>query len=676
MNLENALQTLHQQLASGEAQALDCPFAILRPHTPRDRYPANDVRYALREVHPLQPNDPSMPSENPAVLASRLHALLPRARSDEARLTLLERFGGFVAHDGGVAFFDHARIECALAACGNETLMVRADLSGIQSFIYDVEDEGALRNLRARSFYLELLAQHAITRVLEDAGVSRAHVTYVGGGGFQLLLPARAERVLTAFRDAFDDWLWHEHGGTLGFLLVWARVPTADLLDGSRTAAHQRELSARLAHAKAQRRHGKLARVFAERADPFELAARRARGEDALRHFGQQLPKAAYLEVSTAAPAGGSWVQVHDRWYRPTRERPDGPRFALNSLDDLDATPMLTGNHVTRLGDVPPHLRLDTGEAHDPARVATHEELAALALGQPRLALYRCDADNMGSFFAGGIPGHNLKRHATLSRLMALFFQGYANAIAARATPLLPSVPQADRERHGRYINFVYSGGDDAVVVGPWNEVLAFAVDFRRAYRRFTGGNPHLGLSGGSFIAKAKYPLRRMAEHAEHAEQLAKQVGRDDTNVERRKDGFVPFLMSEAPGQERRLARRWDVFMNLERNDEDTLERTLGVLQVILRLARRADPGGIELATSRQFLWKLRDFVEREGDVWRVPLLHYAIARADVPDEHAPAWSDAKTLLLNPDTWPHLDAVLAFLHLARPPAEERERSAE
>ena len=41
-------------------------------------------------------------------------------------------------------------------------LLYSLDLSGIQDFIYTITSDGALKALRARSFYLELLTEHLV----------------------------------------------------------------------------------------------------------------------------------------------------------------------------------------------------------------------------------------------------------------------------------------------------------------------------------------------------------------------------------------------------------------------------------------------------------------------------------------------------------------------------------
>ncbi|WP_414658042.1 type III-A CRISPR-associated protein Cas10/Csm1 (plasmid) [Deinococcus sp. VB343] len=672
---QHSLSQLLSHLKSGKAKGLDVIFERLGE---KGSYQLARQRYPLRVTDPLQPTYPGEVDQLSA-LTTFLEKQLPEARTPDACINLLEACGGFVAavddagkEVGGVSWFDQVRLRLALEACGERVLVVRTDISGIQDFIYGTASEKALKSLRARSFYLELLAVHTLRELLRQTGMTRANVAYIGGGGYQLYLPASQRAKVEHYAREFDDWLWAEHQGTLGFSFALKEISRAEVESGGE---FQRELSASLSTQKARRRSGNLVDVFGEPQDPAPRLEREKHLNEQFAAFGGQLPSASHIEVACKDDVKeDGWITLQDMAYRPYRAAAHKPlppeRLALNRLDDFEAFPMLTGNYVTRVQDIPEPLRIEDGEqASGPKSVATHEQLTQLSLGQPRLALFRCDADSMGSYFSGGIPGHTAARHATLSRLMSLFFQGYVNTICARREPLLPEVPQAERShsaQHGRYLNIIYSGGDDAAVVGAWNEVLTFAVDLRQAYKQFTGGNPELGLSGGAFIAKAKYPLRRMAERAEEAEKLAKQAKEGGKVV---KDGFVPFLTMDTPSDDPRAAVRWNVFAALE---DGGAERTLDILQDFLKLKDVSQKDGIELEVKRAFLWKLQAFAEREGDAWRLPLLHYALARATPPERRQQEWKALQSKLLLPSTWPHLGHVLGFLHLARPLSEDRQ----
>ncbi|MBQ4132888.1 MAG: type III-A CRISPR-associated protein Cas10/Csm1, partial [Desulfovibrionaceae bacterium] len=137
-----------------------------------------------------------------------------------------------------ISLFDHAKTTAALAACirlyadakgiadykkefftgasafykKKAFMLCSFDLSGIQDFIYTVSGSGALKNLRARSFYLEMLAEHIADELLEAAGLSRANLIYTGGGHAYLLLPntAVARKALADKEKFINDWLLQE----------------------------------------------------------------------------------------------------------------------------------------------------------------------------------------------------------------------------------------------------------------------------------------------------------------------------------------------------------------------------------------------------------------------------------------------------------------------------------
>ena len=72
-------------------------------------------------------------------------------------------------------------------------LLYSMDISGIQNFIYSIGDKGALKGLRARSFYLEIMMEHIIDELLEKVSLSRTNLIYTGGGHCYMLLPNTSE---------------------------------------------------------------------------------------------------------------------------------------------------------------------------------------------------------------------------------------------------------------------------------------------------------------------------------------------------------------------------------------------------------------------------------------------------------------------------------------------------
>ena len=83
------------------------------------------------------------------------------------------------------------------------------DISGIQKFIYTITSKNALRTLRARSFYLEIMMEHIIDLLLDKLELSRANLLYSGGGHCYLLLANTKKTVdrINEFQKELKEWL-------------------------------------------------------------------------------------------------------------------------------------------------------------------------------------------------------------------------------------------------------------------------------------------------------------------------------------------------------------------------------------------------------------------------------------------------------------------------------------
>jgi len=109
-------------------------------------------------------------------------------------------------------------------------LLVGGDISGIQDFIYQVTSEKALKGLRARSFYLQLLSELVARKVLGEFGMREVNLLYCGGGNFYLLLPNLkvAESKLKFIQRELDEVLIRAHKGKISTILSWVPVSYRD----------------------------------------------------------------------------------------------------------------------------------------------------------------------------------------------------------------------------------------------------------------------------------------------------------------------------------------------------------------------------------------------------------------------------------------------------------------
>lgn len=171
------------------------------------------------------------------------------------------------------------------------------------------------------------------------------------------------------------------------------------------------------------------------------------------------------------------------------------------------------------------------------------------------LGVLKADIDNLGLLFSKGfekpvkeeakldpIQRKSVSRFLTLSRMIELFFSGWVKQIMSTVqkddvATELTAMDGVDRGRFERYLRgghmdfgkiyTVYSGGDDLVLVGPWETMIVFAVFLNRRFRKFTAHNPSITLSAGLAFVKPKLPIATAVRQADDLLTRAKEKGKN-----------------------------------------------------------------------------------------------------------------------------------------------------
>lgn len=408
-------------------------------------------------------------------------------------------------------------------------LLYSIDLSGIQNFIYTISSSGALKGLRARSFYLELIMEHIIDELLDELMLSRACLIYAGGGHCYILLP-NTESIKKAVQkkaDETNDWFMEQFGTELYLADGYAVCSAATLKNepiGSYSELYQtisRQISKKKSH-RYQAQHIRLLNTRSQRGDRECRICRRTEGLDEL----DRCPICAALEKLSGAI-------LYQDYFIIMMEAPEealplpgnkyllaGDKKKLLRLMEGDSyvrsytkNQMYTGKHVT--------TKLWVGNYN--VKGETFEALADKADGINRIAVLRADVDNLGQTFVNGFKrsdGKNqyetLSRTAALSRQLSVFFKCYINNI------LKCGISHALSCGDERQLDIVYSGGDDVFLAGAWNDVIDAFIDIRNAFRRFTIGT--LTISGGIGIYDSHYPINRMAYGTAELEDYSKSL--------------------------------------------------------------------------------------------------------------------------------------------------------
>ncbi|PPT10172.1 CRISPR-associated protein Csm1 family [Geitlerinema sp. FC II] len=470
---------------------------------------------------------------------------------------LIEKFGSFVSFaQPDVALVDMARSTAAVASALAEdptakTLrLVTGDLSGIQNFIYTISSDGALKSLRARSFYLELITEEVVQRLLEALELPRTSVIYAGGGNLYLLAPDTrdVEETVKKVRNALNEGLLEQFQSKVFLALDSHKFQTADIQSKEFAESWSNAVKG-LAKQKSKKFDSLLDRVLSVQ-DTYEPCKVCHRDDDPdleplkepgaslacetcrqmFRLGGQLLRVKAIVRSKrdklTVRSLGR--LQFQNIKYHLLEGKVDDLQledgetcFLINNWSiepytENSTIPLLLGNYAR-----------ESGVPEEPGTMSARE-MVKKAKGIPRVGYLRMDVDKLGQIFAKGLGDRqNLARIAGLSRQMTYYFKVYLNNLAEHRQENLPKTCKQLTDDVRQNLLFIYAGGDDLFISGTWNEIIEFAFDVYQSFRCYTGNNPDISLSGGVAMTAAKFPLYQAADLSGEAEEEAKSNGRD-----------------------------------------------------------------------------------------------------------------------------------------------------
>ncbi|QLE39861.1 type III-A CRISPR-associated protein Cas10/Csm1 [Nostoc sp. C052] len=493
-------------------------------------------------------------------------------------ILILEKFGSCLSFgEPDVALVDRAKTTAAVTAAlvnnsdAENISLIAGDLSGIQNFIYTISSDGALKSLRARSFYLELVIQEVVQQLIGDLKLPSTNIIYAGGGNFYLIVSGESQQIkesVNKIRQTFNRWLLNTFKGKLFLAIDSIHVPIKALEDKS-FANYWTQLTKDLATQKTRKFYQEID-VFLKASPSYEpcrvchrddlpslkpLIRRNLDSSPAcwicrtMFELGDNIFDVKALLRSKRSNIKGYVDRVHipGYYYYFFTEWQQARNLAQNNeivflINDWQLEHYKTDNNLLLLlGNYGKESEVE------PGRFIRAEEMAEAAkkVGAiPRVGYLRMDVDRLGRIFAEGLDKENrtLPRIAGLSRQMSYFFKVYLNSLAENRydnfikyykdkTIEVLSNAKYLRERERKNLLFIYAGGDDLFVSGAWNEIVEFAFDVYQCFCAYTGNNPDITLSGGISIDDIKFPLYQAAKSSGEAENKAKANGRDSLGL-------------------------------------------------------------------------------------------------------------------------------------------------
>lgn len=441
-------------------------------------------------------------------------------------------------------------------------LLISGDISGIQDFIYTIPSKGALKTLRGRSLYIDLLLEEFIDEYLEQIGLSRANVLYSGGGHFYILAPniEDIKKSIDKLQAKMNRWLMENIGINLYLAIGTAECSANNLMKSEAQGNLFAIVNKKLKDDKTIRYSKD--ENFLEHIFNVEKEKDTAKKECNICHnlvdklWKYNSDEEIACEFCLNLYKLGQDILTQDLVFVISEEKIDGGikifgkdkdlyMYAVN-IEDID---MFKGK-ILRIysknnlleNDLAIRLYLaDYSAKNENDEVMTFDDLAKSSCkidkGIKRLGVLRLDIDDLGIAFSSGFVSDKekiednlryatLSRYADLSKDISMFFKVAINKICAgdltgcvdfeeKAFNIL-GIAKAQK----RKVNIIYAGGDDLFLVGAWDEVLEVAIDINRAFKQFTNGK--LTLSAGMAMFSPTYPISKMAEIAGLLVQMSK----------------------------------------------------------------------------------------------------------------------------------------------------------
>jgi CRISPR-associated protein Csm1 len=410
-------------------------------------------------------------------------------------------------------------------------LLASFDISGIQDFIYTITSKGAHKQLRSRSFYLDMISEWIVDSLLAACQLTRANLMYSGGGHAYFILPntPAIKEKIAQVQASFDRFFLARFQTKLYVAFGSAEFAANQVMQGNDSQQYQEIFR----HISQQISRQKLSRYSLAALKQLNAGGKKTGRECAvchnvddlvettnecqlcysLEHFSKDIQHDHYFEVNAEADASSLQIGENAYLHRISLEEIKAHQFTgkLYSKNQLN-----TGeNQATRLwiGD---YTDLANNNFSEYAQRKWTFDENQQPLGIKRIAALRCDVDDLGYAFMAGFSQQNngiyntFGRTATFSRSMSIFFKLYINQFA---------------KENERRLSIIYAGGDDVFILGAWDEIFKFAVELRQNFLKWS--NNKLTLSAGIGIFPDKTPIDIIARTTGSLEEAAKDNGKD-----------------------------------------------------------------------------------------------------------------------------------------------------
>lgn len=389
------------------------------------------------------------------------------------------------------------------------TYLLKGDISGIQDFIFNTKSKGASKTLKAKSFYVQALAEMAI-KLIEYVFGGQSNITklYNGGGNFYLFVPKNDDK-LNEIQKQISEGLCKDD---VYIILSWT-----ENLSNFQDAKRNLEV---LANERKYQKFQGLSFAF----EPFHNNYRTEK--ESWKEFARNLLEYKGFELEVKQDVEGIFSKYFQKF---------GVKYTLSKNKNqfeksvLTALPTWTEENTHKYGA---KLTLQTDENGKPQPPEKHDiiefshlaDIAKYRTGTDKLGVLKMDVDNLGVLFGSQ---QDIANTYTLSASLKWFFEQYM-------LDLLEQEFEGEKFKENIYV--VFSGGDDCFMLGAYDAILEFALSISEKFNEFQTAlretlptiTDKVTLSASVILVNGSFPVTRFAELAEDALKKAKTFEKDE----------------------------------------------------------------------------------------------------------------------------------------------------
>ena len=439
----------------------------------------------------------------------------------------------------------------------NHFLLIGGDISGIQKYIYALENtDKTSKRLRSRSFFIKLLSDVGAYKIVKDLNLTPANIIISSGGKFYILAQNTENSLeqVAKIKKEINNFLYREYQGDLFLNLEWLEISGEDL--GESFSKKYDELNDKLDIGKNKKfvdnilnetilenkdyGNGKkvtLCKICNKYLveDSEEQCEHCKKDED----FGKYLPSMKYLAFYTE---NFSEIKKDDKTLELF-----GVLCKIYTDDKIEGEPYIINYYledVKRNRNYQKDVYGGYAPTDEKGIIKTFEDIANESKSK-NLGIIKGDVDNLGLIFSIGMKGFeekiidietgeeknkkdviSISRISTLSRMLDNFFSYW-----------LPKTLETKKDELGsNYV--VYSGGDDFMIVSSWDNSIKVARFINEKFRDYIGRNSDITITMGISITKPSEPIYYSSTWATEAEEKGKSSGKNGLVVF---DSYIPW---------------------------------------------------------------------------------------------------------------------------------------